>query len=96
MPDIAEHFEEHQVTPMMYAGEWIFSLFCSILPEHNSKVTAQFFNQFLTYKWEFFYKLILSILEHLHDELLEEDDMYGILQVIKIAVSNKHDPYNNQ
>ena len=79
LPEIADLFDEHQVTPMMYAGEWIFSLFCSILPDHNSKVTAEFFNQFLYHKWEFFYKLILSILEHLKAKLLEEEDMYGIL-----------------
>lgn len=95
LPEIAAQFEEHQVTPMMYASEWIFSLFCSILPEHNSAVTAAFFNQFLTYKWEFFYKLILSILEHLKQQILEADDMYSILQVIKIAMNNKNDPYNN-
>ena len=95
LPEVAAHFEEHSISPMMYSNEWIFSLFCSVLPEHNSAVTAEFFNQFLTYKWEFFYKLILSILEHLKAKILEADDMYSILQVIKIAMSNKNDPYNN-
>jgi hypothetical protein len=57
-------------------------------------VTAQFFNQFFIYKWEFFYKLILSILEHIQSQLLEARDMFSILQQIKIAMSNKNDPYN--
>jgi len=38
--------------------------------------------------------LILSILEHIQDKLLEADDMFSILQQIKIAMSNKNDPYN--
>jgi hypothetical protein len=62
LPELAEHFEMNQVQPEMYASDWIFSLFCSVLPENNSKVTASFFNQFFAHKWEFFYKLILSIL----------------------------------
>lgn len=78
----------------MYAGDWIFSLFSSVLPENNYSVTSSFFNQFFSNKWEFFYKLILSILEHLQAKLLEAQDMFSILQEIKIAMSNKNDPYN--
>lgn len=37
---------------------------------------------------------MLSILEHIQDVLLEADDMFSILQQIKIAMSNKNDPYN--
>jgi len=91
---LADHFEENQVRPEMYASDWIFSLFASVLPETNSKVTATFFNLFFRYKWEFFYKLILSILEHIKDKLLEAQDMFSVLQQIKIAMSNKNDPYN--
>ena len=65
LPVLHKHFYEHQVRPEMYASDWIFSLFASVLPESNSKVTASFFNQFFLHKWEFFYKLILSILEHI-------------------------------
>ena len=62
LPDLQSHFSEHSVKPEMYARDWIFSLFTSVLPETNSKVTASFFSQFFVYKWEFFYKLVLSIL----------------------------------
>ena len=79
LPDLSEHFAEHQVRPEMYASDWIFSLFSSVLPETNSKVTASFFTQFFKYKWEFFYKLILSILEHIEARLLEAQDMFNIL-----------------
>ena len=34
---------------------------------------------FFRYKWEFFYKLILSILEHLAPKLLEAEDFFSIM-----------------
>ena len=94
LPELSAHFEEHNVQPQMYASDWIFSLFSSVLPETNSKVTASFFTQFFKYKWEFFYKLVLSILQHISPKLFEAKDMFSILQQIKIAMSNKNDPYN--
>ena len=93
LPDLHEHFQEHNVMPEMYASDWIFGLFASILPENETNVTAQFFQLFFQYKWEFFYKLILSILEQLKPKLMEAQDMFSILQQIKIAMSNKNDPY---
>ena len=78
----------------MYASDWIFSIFTSVLPEDNHKVTAAFFSKFFKFKWEFFYKLILTILEHIKVQLLKLDDMFTILQQVKIAMSNKNDPYN--
>jgi hypothetical protein len=63
IPDLQKHFDFHGVTPMMYASDWIFSLFTSVLPETDSEVTSAFFNYFFEYKWEFFYKLILTILQ---------------------------------
>lgn len=43
LPDLAEHFAEHQVRPEMYASDWIFGMFTSVLPENQSKVTARYF-----------------------------------------------------
>ena len=65
LPKLSEHFDEHNVQPEMYASDWIFSLFSSVLPETQTKVTSSFFNKFFKYKWEFFYKLVLTILEHI-------------------------------
>jgi len=79
LPELADHFEEHNVQPAMYASDWIFSLFASVLPETNSKVTASFFTQFFKFKWEFFYKLVLSILNHIKPKLFEAQDMFSIL-----------------
>jgi hypothetical protein len=70
MPDLQLHFDKNNVTPEMYATDWIFSLFTSVLPENNSEVTATFFTKFFKFQWEFFYKLILSILNHLKPRLM--------------------------
>lgn len=44
LPVLADHFAEHLVQPEMYASDWIFSLFCSVLPENQTNITASFFN----------------------------------------------------
>ena len=80
LPKLHEHFEEHSVRPEMYASDWIFSVFCSVLPEEDSSITASFFEKFFKYKWEFFYKLVLTILNHIQDKLLAQDDMFSCLQ----------------
>ena len=95
LPDLQQHFDQHSISPEMYASDWIFSLFCSVLPDYNSQVTASFFSGFFNYKWEYFYKLILSILQHLKPKLLQAQDMMLIMQEIKRAMSNKNDNYSH-
>mmetsp|Transcript_39754 Transcript_39754/g.60930 ORF Transcript_39754/g.60930 Transcript_39754/m.60930 type:complete len:155 (-) Transcript_39754:630-1094(-) len=94
LPKLHDHFEEYQVRPEMYASDWIFSMFCSILPEQETDITGAFFSLFFKYKWEFFYKLVLTILEHIQFLLLRQDDMFSVLQQVKIAMSNKNDYYS--
>lgn len=94
LPELHEHFELHQVTPECYASEWIFSLFCSVLPEDETKITAVFFSKFLEFKWEFFYKLVLTVLNHIKERILMHDNQLDILLEIKIAMSNKNDALN--
>lgn len=64
----------------MYASDWIFGLFASVIP--LEKMSA-FFSKFYQFKWIFFYKLILSILKFLEKELLQEDELWNILNQIK-------------
>ena len=70
LPDIHQQFERHQVPIDMYASQWIISAFTSILPETDTKVTAAFFSLFFKYKWEFFYKLVLTIFLHLRRDIM--------------------------
>lgn len=94
LPELHEHFEEHSVTPECYASDWIFSLFCSVLPENETKITASFFTKFLKYKWEFFYKLCLTVLNHIKERILRHDNQLDVLLEVKIAMSNKNDALN--
>ena len=70
LPEIHSHFEQHLVRPEMYASDWIFSVFCSVLPEQDTHLTEAFFSQFFKHRWEFFYKLVLTILKHTEKLLL--------------------------
>ena len=38
--------------------------------------------------------MILTILEFISKQILACDDMFSVLQQVKIAMSNKNDPYN--
>jgi len=64
----------------MYASEWIFGLFSSVIPLEQMGV---FFSNFFQDGWIFFYKLILTILKFLESELLQEDDLWDIINQIK-------------
>ena len=44
---------------------------------------SSFFSKFYRHKWIFFYQLILSILKSLEKELLQEDELWNILNQIK-------------
>eukprot|EP00347_Sterkiella_histriomuscorum_P000966 403373845 len=77
---VFSHFCLHNLKVEMYASDWIFGLFASVIP--LEKMSA-FFSKFYQYKWIFFYKLILSILKFLEEELLQEDELWNILNQIK-------------
>lgn len=64
----------------MYASDWIFGLFASVIPLEQM---SHFFTQFYRHRWVFYYQLILSILKFLEKELLQEDELWNILNSIK-------------
>ena len=59
-------------------------------------VTSSFFTNFFEHGWEFAYKLVLTILNHLKQTLLEQLDFGLILQEIKFGVINENDPFNQR
>jgi hypothetical protein len=46
----------------MFASDWIFGLFASVVPLEDMKV---FYDNFFEKKWVFFYSIVLSIIESL-------------------------------
>lgn len=94
LPEVHDHFNNYGVLPMLFAGEFIFSVFMKVIPEDKPVVSAAFFTLFLRYKWEFFYKMVLTVLNHSKESLLKRDELTGILEEVKIAMSNKNDTLN--
>jgi hypothetical protein len=78
LPEAHHHLEKYQVKPEMWASELIFSAFTMVLPEKQSDVTATFFDNFFRYRWEFFYKLILTIIEHVTPAILASSDILSV------------------
>lgn len=67
LTDLSAHFMEHNLKVEMYASDWIFGLFASVIPLEQM---GAFFSKFFKHRWIFFYQLILSILKSLEKELL--------------------------
>ena len=96
------HFCENNIQVEMYASDWIFALFCNILP--LSKIHL-FFDEFYSQGWLFFYKFSLSFLKSLSISILKVTDLSDILSLIKLKSaknygdemisSNKKDEKNN-
>jgi len=57
----------------VYASEWIFGLFASVIP---CDYMGDFFDNFFKYKWIFFYQLILSLLKKNENIIVNEEDFY--------------------
>lgn len=72
----------------MYASDWIFTLFTNIIPVSQ---IHHFFDGFFESGWLFFYKFTLTFLKCLENKILEQDDISGILTLIKLkGVKNEN------
>ena len=80
LPKLQCHLVEHNIRAQMYASEWIFGLFASVIPCEHMNL---FLDKFFQHKWVFFYSLILTILKKHEDQILNEEDFYCILHQIK-------------
>jgi hypothetical protein len=94
IPDVHRAFNMHDVKPVAYAGGFIFSIFMNVLPEDKTKISDAYFTLFFKYKWEFFYKLVLTVINHIKDRILMHDNQFDMLLEVKIAMSNKNDALN--
>lgn len=76
LPELHNHFVHHNIKAEMYASEWIFGLFSSVVP---LEFMGDFYSCFFTQRWIYFYKLVLTILKTHQAELLCEEELYSIL-----------------
>ena len=97
LPELYDHFKENGIFVEMYASDWVFCLFSSIIP---LAMYADFLDQFF-YEgdqkgnnnneggWLYFYRLCLSLLTYFKTKLLEEEEISGILYHIKFKSPEK-------
>ena len=64
----------------MFATEWIFTLFCSIIPIDQ---IDSIFTNFFRFSWKFLYKFLIHLLRNHEKAILEKNDMQDILSPIK-------------
>jgi len=79
-PSIYLHLCEHEIKVDVFCTEWILALFASVIPVENM---ANFYDILLSEGWPFFYKIILAFLQHFEKQIKAEDDLVGILTVLK-------------
>jgi hypothetical protein len=66
LPDLHKRMRKFNMRAYIFASEWIFGLFASVIPcEHM----ASFFDQFFEQRWIFFYALVLTLLKRHEREI---------------------------
>ncbi|CAG9315019.1 unnamed protein product [Blepharisma stoltei] len=80
LPNLYSHFVQNGVSVQMFATDWCFTLFTSLVPIEESH---WIFGKFFELKWTFFYKLVIEILDRLQEKLLSCDDVVNILTPLK-------------
>lgn len=68
LPSICTHFQSLGVMTSMYSTEMIMSLMgCNL----NLKQLASFYDKFLLYRWDYFYKVVLKALDLKKEDILK-------------------------
>jgi Rab-GTPase-TBC domain len=82
LPRLHRQFAEHRIKVEMYAAEWCFTLFGSVVPVREMiNVLDGFFNE----GWIFFYRMVILLLQCLEKKLLTPTDPIEILMPLKIC-----------
>ncbi|CAG9330434.1 unnamed protein product [Blepharisma stoltei] len=82
LPRLHMKLAEYRITCEMYAAEWCFSLFGSVVPASEMvNVLDLFFKK----GWIFFYRFVLAILQCLEQRLLKAKDTIDALSPLKIC-----------
>lgn len=80
LPELSQHLKLHEINLEVFFTQWILDLFSHIIPlsEYWS-----FLHNIMKHKWDFFYRLVLTMLEKMQPILLKMDDWGNILEEIK-------------
>jgi Rab-GTPase-TBC domain len=80
LPDLNEHLLQCGIVVQMFITEWCITLFTSLLNLNYSHI---FFSKFFKYKWVFFYKFVLEILDRLSYKIMQTHNTMKILDLLK-------------
>ena len=80
LPTLYQHFQELSVQVEMYASNWIFSLYSNVIPTNQM---YEFFENFYSHGWAFFYRFTLTLLRILQPQGLQLDDLSEIIDMVK-------------
>ena len=81
LPQLHHRLTECNIRANVYASEWVFGLFSSVIP---CDFMGDFLDQFFRHKWVFFYQLILSLLKQHAAEINSEEDFYFFMRQLKV------------
>lgn len=85
LPNLYKHFLEHNILIGLFTNEWCLTLFSCLIPLEDMKQVLDYFFRF---GWNFFYKMVLAILEIFSPRLMRMDELSAILSLLK--------PYNSK
>ena len=80
LTDLSHRLIDNNIKAKVYASEWIFGLFASVIPCDHM---VHFFDNFFKFRWVFFYQLILALLKRHEDNIWCEEDFYFFMHQIK-------------
>ena len=81
MTELHDRLIENNIRTKVFASEWIFGLFASVIPTDHM---GHFFDKFFQHRWIFFYQLILALLRRHENEIWNEEDFYHFMHKIKM------------
>lgn len=84
LPNLDKHLKEYDVNLEIFSTQWIIDLFSHIIPLKDYWL---FLDSFLKQKWDFFYRLVLTVLELMSPEILSLWDWSEILEGIKEGIT---------
>lgn len=82
LPEVYRKLAELSINFEMFAAEWCFTLFGSVIPVGQMH---HFMDNFLTSGWVYFYRFIIVLLECLEEKLLKANDFFEALYSLKIS-----------
>lgn len=84
LPEFHSFLWEYEVKLEFYSTQWIIDLFSHTIPLQEYYL---FFDSFLKQSWNFFYRLVLTVLEKWSESIMKMDDWVDILEGLKEEVA---------